>query len=61
MTIISFPETEFILKCRECKTNAFYVMLNSNNPFDIKWLECSECGIIFDPNETNNISELKKI
>jgi len=45
--VISFPDKEFILRCRKCRVNAFYVILNSENPFDIKCFECMECGDIF--------------
>ena len=46
-TVIKFPDKEFILRCCKCKVNAFYIILNSENPFDIKWFECTECGDIF--------------
>ena len=41
--VIAFPEKEFIVKCKYCKTNVFYIHLNSDNPYDIKGYECAEC------------------
>ena len=45
--VIKFPDKEFILTCRKCKLDGFNVILNSENPFDIKWFECIECGDVF--------------
>lgn len=45
--VVKFPDKEFILRCRKCKVNAFYVILNSNDPYDTKYYECAECGDIF--------------
>ena len=45
--VIKFPPREFILRCRKCKVNAFYVILNSNDPCDYKYHECTECGDLF--------------
>lgn len=47
VNIIKFPDKEFILRCCKCKVNAFYVILNSNDPYDAKYYECMECGDIF--------------
>ena len=44
MTVIKFPEKEFILRCHKCKVNAFYIILNSEDWTDIKGFECAECG-----------------
>ena len=48
MTIIKFPETSYILKCKDCKINAFYIYLASTDPFDIIGYECCECGEYWD-------------
>jgi hypothetical protein len=57
--IIKLPKLEFILKCKHCKTNVFYIYLNNNNPFDIKGYECCECGRLWDISE--NTKELIKV
>lgn len=49
--VIHFPEKAFILRCRHCKINAFYVILNSDDPSDFKYYECCECRRIFIPDE----------
>lgn len=59
MNVIKLPRSEFILKCKHCKTNVFYIYLHSNNPFDIKGYECCECGRIWDVAE--NSKELVKV
>ena len=41
-------DLEFVLKCNECKLNAFLIVLNSHNPYDIKQIECFECGKIMN-------------
>lgn len=46
--VIKLPEKEFILKCKFCKTNVFYIYLQSENPFDVKGYECCECGRSWD-------------
>ena len=57
--IIKLPRSEFILKCKHCKTNVFYIYLNNNNPFDIKGYECCECGRLWDIAESSK--ELTKV
>jgi hypothetical protein len=39
-------ELEFVLRCSNCMINAFYIVLNSNNPYDIRYFECVDCGKI---------------
>lgn len=56
--VIQLPESEFILKCKHCKTNVFYIYLHNNNPFNIKGYECCECGRVWDIAE--NSKELIK-
>ena len=46
--IIQFPETEYILRCRKCGSNSFYVHLNSKQWNDIQRFECTECGQMTD-------------
>lgn len=46
--VIKFPEKEFILRCIKCKINAFYIILNSDNPYDLKGFECMDCEGWFD-------------
>lgn len=43
-TVTKLPDPEFIMRCRECKVNAFYIILNSKDPYDVKGFECAECG-----------------
>ena len=42
--IIEFPKTEYILRCGTCKSNAFYIYLEGNDPHVITGYECTECG-----------------
>jgi len=37
---------EYVLKCGNCGINAFQIVLNSHNPYDIRYIECLECGRI---------------
>jgi len=54
--IIKFPSKEYILKCHKCKSNSFYIILNSENWTDLKGFECAECGNYteFQPNNLIN-------
>ena len=45
LTVIKFPKKEFILRCHKCReSNAFYIILGSENWADIKGIECAGCG-----------------
>ena len=46
--IIQFPETEYILRCRKCGSNSFYVHLNSIQWNDVGQFEGPEGGQMTD-------------
>ena len=50
--IIEFPDVKYLMCCRECKSNAFFVFLSSNNPHAIECLECAGCERMFLPTDS---------
>ena len=50
--VIEFPPKEFIVRCKPCGSNKFYVILGEANPHTIKHLECVGCGSVFSPTDS---------
>ena len=51
ISISDYRRLTYILRCKDCGSNAFFIWLNSKNPYDFKMLECAECGSLFMKNE----------
>ena len=52
--VVEFPKTEYLLRCRECTGEAFFVFLGSSDPYHITELECAtvSCGKVFSPTDS---------
>ena len=43
-SVIEFPAPRHIWCCRKCRSNTFFVWLNSSDPNDFDRFECADCG-----------------
>ena len=50
--VIEFPDVKYLLNCRECGSNAFFVFLGSTDPYNITELECEGCERVFLPTDS---------
>lgn len=55
--VINFPETRYILRCKECYTNDFYIYLKSRDPYDIAGYECCGCGGFWEIKSSNKADQ----
>jgi hypothetical protein len=48
--VLKYPTPEYILTCKHCRSNAFYIWLGSPDPDDYDQYECAneDCGALFN-------------
>jgi len=51
--VIKLPKASYILRCKHCKINAFYIYLGDKDPFNIIGFECCECGDYWEVKSAN--------
>jgi len=59
--LVKFPDTEYILRCHNCKSNSFYVKLGSKDWTKVKEFECVICGKISVLPRSTNLLKSKEV